>query len=188
VYRLFVPEFRSELHEAENRMSGHASVFRSLAQIGNHWERLHEDAFDGALARPDDVRFLLNHNPDNLLGRTTSGTLELAKDGSGIAVRSELPNTTVGNDVRELIRRGDLTGMSFGMRPTSHEIGRAPDGLLLRTITNLELYDVSLATYPAYKDANDVVLRTVDFSRSTGSAPQRRDQMIRARSRLLTRG
>lgn len=165
-------------------MSGHASVFRSLAQIGNHWEQLDETAFDGALERPDDVRFLLNHNPDNLLGRTTSGTLELAKDSTGLHIRSELPDTTLGRDVKELVRRGDLTGMSFGMRPTEHQITRAPDGLMLRTITNLELYDVSLATYPAYKDANDVVLRMVDF-RGMSSAPLRRSQLIRARSRSL---
>lgn len=184
MFRLFVPEFRSELHEAENRMSGHASVFRSMAKIQNHWEQLDEVAFDGALSRPDDVRFLLNHNPDNLLGRTSSGTLQLSKDAQGLHFRNELPDTQLGRDVRELRRRGDLTGMSFGMRPTSHKIGRAPDGLLLRTITDLELYDVSLATYPAYEDANDVVLRTVDFSNAS-KAPQRRDQLIRVRSRLL---
>lgn len=184
MFRLFVPEFRSELHEVENRLSGHASVFRSMAQIGNHWEQLSEQAFDGALSRPDDVRMLLNHNPDNLLGRTSSRTLELSKDATGLHFRNELPDTQLGRDVRELRRRGDLTGMSFGMKPTAHEIGRAPDGLLLRTITDLELYDVSLATYPAYQDANDVVLRAVDFS-NIRKTTHRRDQMIRVRSRLL---
>jgi len=182
--RLFVPEFRTALTDQENRMSGHASVFGALAQIGSHWERIHQRAFNGALGR-DDVRFLLNHNPDNLLGRTSSGTLELQTDETGLQVRSLLPDTTLGRDVRELVRRGDLTGMSFGFKPTAHEWGRAPDGRQLRTITALELYDVSLATYPAYKESNDVVLRTRDF-RNIPQIGDRRSQIIRARSRLLT--
>lgn len=187
MYRLFVPEFRSELHDSENRMSGHASVFRSMARIENHWEQLDRTAFDSALARPDDVRFLLNHNPDNLLGRTTSGTLRLNKDDAGLAMDDDLPDTPLGHTVKELVRRGDLTGMSFGMRPTDHKLTRAPDGRMLRTITDLELYDVSLATYPAYKESNDVVLRTVDFSKIPRVGDSR-SQMIRARSRLHTKG
>jgi HK97 family phage prohead protease len=184
--RLFVPEFRTALTgEQENRMSGHASVFGAMALIGSHWEQIDKRAFGGALSRPDDVRFLLNHNPDNLLGRTSSGTLELNTDEGGLQVRSTLPDTTLGRDVRELVRRGDLTGMSFGFKPTNHHLGRAPDGRLLRTITELELYDVSLATYPAYKESNDVVLRTRDFA-TMAKATDRRSQIIRARSRFLT--
>ena len=186
--RLFVPEFRTALTgEQENRMSGHASVFGAMALIGSHWEQIDKRAFNGALSRPDDVRFLLNHNPDNLLGRTSSGTLELNTDDGGLQVRSTLPDTTLGRDVRELVRRGDLTGMSFGFKPTNHQLGRAPDGRLLRTITELELYDVSLATYPAYKESNDVVLRTRDF-RNARPVGDRRSQIIRARSRSITKG
>lgn len=178
--RLFVPEFRSQFNEQENRMSGHASVFGALAPIDGHWERIDTRAFDGALQRPDDVRFLLNHNPDNLLGRTTSGTLELATDDDGLRIRSELPDTTLGRDVATLVKRGDLTGASFGFMPTNDKWGIAPDGKQLRTIMNLDLYDVSLATYPAYSKANDVVLRCVDFT----TAVNRRSQLVRVRSRL----
>lgn len=183
--RLFVAEFRAALLDGqEMRMSGHAGVFGAMANVGPHWEQIDTRAFDGALSRPDDVRFLLNHNPDNLLGRTTSGTLQLTTTAKGLQVRNELPDTGLGRDVRTLIKRGDLTGMSFGFKPLDDKWGYAPDGRQLRTITELGLYDVSLATFPAYKEADDVVLRTVDFSKIP-AAESVRSQIIRARSRLL---
>jgi hypothetical protein len=185
--RLFVPEFRANYSDEQRRISGHASVFGKSARIGSHWEQIDERAFTGALDRPDDVRFLLNHNPDNLLGRTVSGTLELATDEGGLQVRSELPDTTLGRDVKELVKRGDLTGMSFGFMPKDDKWGRAPDGRQLRTITDLELFDVSLATYPAYKDSNDVALRTVDF-RNAQKVDVRRSQLIRVRARSFQKG
>jgi HK97 family phage prohead protease len=184
--RLFVAEFRTDLVGGPHRrMSGHAGVFGSVADVGKYWERIDTHAFDGALQRPDDVRFLLNHNPDNLLGRTGSGTLQLTTTDKGLQVNNELPDTTLGRDVQTLIERGDLTGMSFGFKPTSHQIGYAPDGRQLRTVMTLELFDVSLATFPAYSDTNDVVLRTVDWKAEGHVRIDRTSQMIRARSRLL---
>jgi HK97 family phage prohead protease len=165
---------------AENRMSGHASVFDRLAPIGAKYERIAPHAFDNALKRGDDVRFLLNHNADNLLGRTASGTLQLRTDDTGLHIESDLPDTTLGRDVRELIKRGDLTGMSFGFAPnkSTDSFDLAPDGKQVRTVNDLKLFDVSLATFPAYKEANDIVLRCIDFTHSLSN----RERLIRARA------
>ncbi|MGI8425543.1 MAG: HK97 family phage prohead protease [Actinomycetota bacterium] len=169
----------------DNRVSGHASVFNQLADIGPSYEEMAPHAFDEVLRRDEDVRFLLNHNPDHLLGRTTSGTLRLSKDQTGLGVEDDLPDTSLGRDVRVLIRRGDLTGFSFGFAPDeqSDTFRLAPDGKQIRTRNNVaRLADASIVTYPAYNGANDAVLRSVDFSKSTGNSLSNRDRLIRARA------
>lgn len=186
--RVYTAEFRMEM-VTENRVNGHASVFNRLAPIGRGYEEIGPNAFDEVLRRSEDVRFLLNHNPDNLLGRTKSGTLRLTTDANGLVVDDDLPETTLGNDVRILVKRGDLTGFSFGFAPDpkSDTFRMAPDGKQITTRNNIaRMLDASLATYPAYGETDDAILRSVDFS----NAPRvgdRRSQMIRARSRLHTK-
>lgn len=184
--RMFALEFRSTLNGG--RLRGHASVFNALAPVGGMYERIAPGAFSDALARGDDVRLLLNHNPDNLLARTSNGTLSLAEDDTGLAVEAELANTTLGRDVRELIERGDLSGMSFGYKPNLAKDTRelAPDGRQIVTRNSVELLaDVSLATFPAYAGANDVQLRAISFT----NVRSNQERLIRARAaRLLRKG
>lgn len=187
--RIYTTEFRMEM-TTDSRVQGHASVFNSLAPIGRGYEEIGPTAFSEVLKRNDDVPFLLNHNPDNLLGRNTSGTLRLGTDDKGLAIDDDLPDTSLGNDVRVLVRRGDLTGFSFGFVPDpqsdTHRL--APDGRQITTRNNVQrLLDVSLVTYPAYNDANDAVLRSIDFSKTKPNG-NRRSQLIRVRSRQYTKG
>lgn len=160
--RVYAEEFRAEVHE--QRMSGHAAMFGAVARIGNGWETISKRAFDNALSSSADVRLLYNHDPSNLLARTASGTMELRTDGRGLAVTADIADTTTGRNVRTLISRGDLDAMSFGFKVTKDSYSVAPDGRQLRTIEDLELFDVSLATFAAYKEAADVVLRSIDFA------------------------
>lgn len=181
--RLFAVEFRSELRDG--RLRGHASVFNALAPIGAGYERIAPGAFTAALERGDDVRLLLNHNPDNLLARTSNGTLRLAEDDKGLAVDADLAETSLGTDVRKLIERGDLSGMSFGYRPdiTTDTRSLAPDGRQIVTRNSVALLaDVSLATFPAYADASDVQLRSIDFR----NVRSNQERLTRARLARLT--
>lgn len=164
-------------------LRGVAAVFGTAAKIGNrYYERIDRHALDGVLG--DDVRALVNHDPSLLLGRTTAGTLRLAVGDDGLGFELDLPDTQLGRDVGELVRRRDLDAMSFGFMPGAIEKGRAGDGLQIRTHTKIrELRDVSLATYPAY-EGTAVVLRAVDLH---DRAPGVRAQLVRARARRLTR-
>lgn len=174
--------FAMELRAAELRggtLYGHAAVFGQHAQIRGGWETIAPGAFDRALTR-DNVRALVNHNPSLLLGSTGSGTLKLATDSDGLVFEVQIPDTTYGRDLRELVERGDLGGASFGFIPGDDTVGLAPDGRQLRTHTNVaQLLDVSAVTYPAY-DGTDVSLRAVTFDRPP---PDRRTQIILARHR-----
>lgn len=146
-----------EFREADQpTLSGYAALFQKETVIGGLWgwrEVIASGAFTEALERPDDVRALFNHNPDILLGRTKSGTLTLGIDKKGLNYQVDLPDTASARDVRTLIKRGDVTGSSFAFRVEEDEWddsevkkGKLP----LRTITKVELFDVSPVTYPAY--------------------------------------
>lgn len=143
---------------------GHAAVFGQVARVPGGYERLAPTAFDAVLAREDtDVRALFNHDPALLLGRQSAGTLRLDVDERGLAMEIDVPETSYGDDLLTLVRRGDLTGASFGFVPGEDAWSKAPDGLKLRDHTSLaELRDVSPVAFPAY-DGTEVALRSVTF-------------------------
>lgn len=146
-----------EYRESEEiaQISGYAAVFNQETVIGGMFgfrEQIDPHAFDDAI-KVDDVRALFNHNPDILLGRTESGTLTLSVDKRGLKYTIDLPNTAAARDVRELIRRGDVTGSSFGFTVDEDEWDESEmkkGKLPLRTLTKVSLFDVSPVTYPAY--------------------------------------
>lgn len=180
----YLVELRAEV--AGNALRGHAAVFDQIAQLPGHYERLAPTAFKRALDAPTtDVRALLNHDPNLLLGRQAAGTLRLSSDSRGLAFEVDLPNTTYANDLRELVARGDLTGASFAFVPDEDEWDRAPDGRQMRTHTSVaQLIDISPVTFPAYSGAS-VSLRHMEFNETGQSG---RSQLVRARARVHLKG
>jgi len=115
-------------------------------------ERILPGAFDKVLkSKKTDVRVLRNHNPDNLLGRTKSGTARVFTDANdNLAYETELPDTTMGRDTREQLRRGDLSGSSFAFT-IGDETFKDEGEVRAVEIKRVEaLYDVGPVTYPAY--------------------------------------
>lgn len=163
-----------------DRLEGHAAVFDVTADLGRHYERLARTAFDDAVGR-DNVRALVNHDPSKLLGTTNAGTLKVGIDSRGLVFEvPKLPDTTYARDLREMVARGDLDGMSFGFIPGEDEWSRARDGRQVRThLAVRSLLDVSPVTYPAYQ-GTDVALRHMEI----GPPPaDRRTQLILAHHR-----
>lgn len=111
-------------------------------------ERILPGAFDKAI-REDDVRGLFNHDPSEILGRTAAKTMRLSVDSTGLAYEIDLPETEAGQRVAVAIQRGDVTGSSFSFSP-SVQSWREEEGLLIRNIEEVRLYDVGPVTFPAY--------------------------------------
>ena len=108
--------------------------------------------------RIPDVRALFNHNPDHVLGRTTSGTLQLSIDARGLAYVVNPPDTQLANDLITSMRRKDITGSSFGFCVTRDQWTDNADGTLSGRILEVStLLDVSPVTYPAYDSATSQV-------------------------------
>lgn len=168
-------EKRSVAGEIETRatgkkstVAGYAAVFGESANIGDSfYETIAPGAFTNTL-KATDVRAYYGHDSRRLLGRTSAGTLRLKQDSKGLAVEIDLPDTTDGRDVRELIDRGDISGMSFGfqvLKETWDETGNMSH----RTIHEVELIEVSVVANPAYQGTS-VALRSLEKSRSDGAA------------------
>ena len=96
----------------DNVVEGYALKFNKESRnLGGFVEVIDKSALDNVDL--SDVRCFLDHDSSKLLGRTKSGTLELNVDDVGLHFRCVLPNTTVGRDALELVKRGDLSQCSF---------------------------------------------------------------------------
>jgi HK97 family phage prohead protease len=173
-------QFRTALSRAAvdgNTLIGVAAVFGVPTTRQSDFpgtETIADTAFDGLLE--DDVVAVVNHDMGQLLGRTSSGTLRLAKRSDGLHFAVDLPDTQVGRDARTLVERGDLCGCSF--TAAFGEVERVKGGVVHRTFSRL--VDVSVVTSPAYRETS-VAIRNANPARV-------REQMLRARARARAKG
>src|ERR1700722_602265 len=120
------------------RIGGYAAVFNSLSQdLGGFKERILPGAFARCL-RSADVLCLFNHDPNQVLGRSTAGTLTLKEDAAGLYFECSLPNTSVGRDCSEMVARGDVRGCSFAFGIDAGDDKWTAEGSsVTRTISNI---------------------------------------------------
>ncbi|WP_069648981.1 HK97 family phage prohead protease [Caloranaerobacter ferrireducens] len=144
-------------------IEGHAAVFNQWSEtLGGFFpykERVLPGAFKDSIEK-DDIRALFNHNPDYVLGRNKSGTLHLEEDEKGLKVIIYPPDTQWARDLMVSIERGDISQMSFGFIVESDRWG-LEDGVDVRELQKVKLFDVSPVTYPAYSQT-DVGVRSMD--------------------------
>jgi uncharacterized protein len=162
-------EIREASEENEKRtISGSIKYNTESAEMRDWWgdtfvEEIAEGAFDESL-KVRDVVGLWSHDTSQVLGNTKSGTLRIENTKKELRFELDIPNTSVGNDAWELIKRGDVDGVSFGMKVTKDKWSsedREGKKIYKRTILNAELYEISPVAFPAYP-ANEVSVRSLD--------------------------
>lgn len=175
---------------------GYAAKFESWSDPIMGWfrEKIARGAFDGCDL--SDVIMCFNHNTDSILARTTSGTLRLEVDDVGLRFAFEAPNTTLGSDMLELVRRGDVSKCSFrfGVAQDEWQYADEKNGLAVdeRTILRFSrVVDVSLVVFPAYPETEASVRhleeRKAEYLREHAPQPERNDRAVaasRSRERL----
>ena len=135
-------------------ISGYFAVFNSNYEIA---PGMSESIAPGAFSRTlsNDVRALINHDSTLVLGRTKAGTLELKEDAHGlwgdVAIN---PKDGDAMNLYERVRRGDVDQCSFGFEIVSEETDFREDGSCHWTITEVNLFEVSACTFPAYEATN----------------------------------
>jgi len=144
----------------EPKIRGHAAVFNKLSlPLMGFKEKVSPGAFIKSIEKSD-IRALWNHNPDYVLGRNKSGTLVLEEDNRGLAIEISPPDTQWAHDLMETIKRGDVDQMSFAFQTIRDSWENEGEKNAVRTLEEVELYDVSPVTYPAYPQT-DVKVRSV---------------------------
>lgn len=136
-------------------VEGYAAVYNQSTTIrdwmGEYNEVIAPGSFDGA--NMSDVRLLVNHD-DTPFARTTNGTLQLTPDDTGLKVRASIVPTTAGRDLYAMVKRGDLSQMSFAFTTKREEWDETKQQ---RTILEFDtIYDAAVVTYPAYEGTSIV--------------------------------
>lgn len=139
----------------EKVIEGYFAVFNEVYQV---WADVTESIAPGAFtdALDGDIRALYNHNTDQILGRTSAGTLTLKQDEKGLWGQIKVnERDTEAVNVYERIARGDISGCSFGFDIESEEVRVNDDGSVHWTITKVNpLYEVSPCVFPAYEQTS----------------------------------
>lgn len=152
---------------------GHAAVFNTRTAIGNpltwgFYEEIAPGTFTKTL-QEGDARFLVDHETAMIVSRVSAGDLRLAQDKVGLATDADLDQEV--SYIRDLTRNVEkkrITGMSFGFRVVKDdwttETVSTSDGqeaeVEVRTIREVELFEVSAVTFPAYEET-DAALRAI---------------------------
>jgi uncharacterized protein len=132
---------------AGRRLQGFAAIFGTVAQIGSIAETIIPGAFRSSLLDGRDILALADHDPAKVLGRTRANSLRLIETGRGLHFELDVPETTTGNDILELVRSGNAGGMSFGFRAIDE---RWPSRDR-RELVKVELHEISVVSaWPAY--------------------------------------
>lgn len=164
-----------KIYRSVESMETSGRTIRGTAVVTNSWskdlggfrEMIRPEALTEALIKKSDVMLNIDHDPSKVLARSKygRGSLKLTRTERGLEFETEAPNTTLGNDLLEMIRRGDYSQCSFCFSlPKEGDVWYNNDaGELCREIKSFDrLYDVSVVYNPAY-DATEVDARSAEM-------------------------
>ena len=144
--RTISSEFNTRDDGGNLSIEGYFAVFGSVYEIA-------PGAFDKTLS--GDIRALINHDTTLVLGRTKAGTLNLRTDNRGLWGHIDVnPNDSDAMNLYERVKRGDVDQCSFGFDIIDEETEFREDGSIHWTIKEVELYEVSPCTFPAYEETS----------------------------------
>lgn len=135
----------------EMYIEGYFAVYNQETELWpGAYEEIAPGAFDETLN--NDIRALVNHDPNYVLGRNKVGTLELKSDSRGLWGRIKInPNDTDAVNLYERVKRGDIDQCSFGFNILDEETEWREDGTVKWRLKKIDLHEVSVVTFPAYE-------------------------------------
>ena len=164
----------------EMKIEGYFVIFNSETKL---FENYYEEISDKAFKDIDltDIRALADHDTAKVLGRTKSQTLSLSVDEKGLYGEITI-NKNDGEAVNlyERVKRGDIDQCSFGFNILDETMDTRADGSTKWTITEIELFEVSVVTFPAYADTA-VEARSEQMKQLEKRNLQKRKQQLKER-------
>lgn len=188
-YRTAQFKTREETETGDLILSGYFIKFDEVTELWpGYFEVIKREGVEKAIQNAD-IRALFNHDDSLVLGRTGNGTVILGVDEIGlfgdIIINKEDPQA-IGAYAR--VQRGDVIGCSFGFIPIKIETEERADGSYLDTILELEIFEVSPCTFPAYPQT-EIAARQKDFEsqkRANREALDKRKKEIKEKFNLCT--
>lgn len=188
-YRTAQFKTREETETGDLILSGYFIKFDEVTELWpGYFEVIKREGVEKAIQNAD-IRALFNHDDSLVLGRTGNGTVTLGVDEIGlfgdIIINKEDPQA-IGAYAR--VQRGDVIGCSFGFIPIKIDTEERDDGSYLDTILELEIFEVSPCTFPAYPQT-EIAARQKDFEsqkRAKREALNKRKKEIKEKFNLCT--
>ena len=188
-YRTAQFKTREETETGDLILSGYFIKFDEVTELWpGYFEVIKREGVEKAIQNTD-IRALFNHDDSLVLGRTGNGTVTLGVDEIGlfgdIIINKEDPQA-IGAYAR--VQRGDVVGCSFGFIPIKINTEERDDGSYLDTILELEIFEVSPCTFPAYPQT-EIAARQKDFEsqqRANREALDKRKKEIKEKFNLCT--
>jgi HK97 family phage major capsid protein/HK97 family phage prohead protease len=140
-----------------NTLSGVAHTYGTRTLRGGRYIQFAQGAF-----RYSDVRSFWNHDTRLLLGRQSSGTVQIEDQPDGLHYSIDLPDTSYAADLKALVARGDLTEMSFGVMPGEKRVEKAGDGKPIDVYLSADLFDISPVSMPAFTSGTSIQLHSME--------------------------
>ena len=142
-------------------IEGYAIVFNSLSNdLGGFREIIEPTAIDDELIKNSDIVCLKNHNIKlGILARSYHGrgSLKLEIDEHGLHYSFDAPHTQFGDEVLEMVKRGDIAKCSFAFVCGEDNWTKDENGEYIRRVKKIKnLYDVSLVYHPAYEETEAI--------------------------------
>ena len=152
--RAVATQFETRNDGEAPHLCGYFAVFDSVYNIGPGMsESIAPGAFRETLS--GDIRALTNHDTTLVLGRTGAGTLTIREDDHGLWADVAInPNDTDAMNTWARVQRGDVSQCSIGFSIRSEDTDVREDGSVHWTIRSVELFEVSVCTFPAYTETN----------------------------------
>lgn len=143
-----------ESKEDECILKGYVNKYNTRSQdLGGFYEEIRQGAFEDSLSK-NNILALYGHDYNKPLGRINSN-LQLRSDDTGLYFELRInPNVSWAKDTYELVKDGVLQGMSFGFRCVEDDWTEENDGMFLRSINKLDLFEISVVSSPAYLDSS----------------------------------
>ena len=163
----FKSDFKSRENGEQKIIEGYFIVYNQEIEL---WRDFYEEINFGACTESiakNDIRALFNHRSEIVLGRNTIGTLVLREDNHGIfgSITINCSDTEALN-IYERVKRGDISGCSFGFYPTEERYVDRSDGGKKCIVEKADILEVSICTFPAYPQTQ-IEARQKDFNAST---------------------
>lgn len=152
--RTSASEFKTREDGGNLSIEGYFAVFNSNYEMAPGMsESIAPGAFSNTIS--GDIRALINHDTTLVLGRTKANTLRLNEDSHGLFGHIDInPNDGDAMNLYERVKRGDVDQCSFGFDIVREDTDISPDGSVHWTIREVNLYEVSCCTFPAYESTN----------------------------------
>lgn len=171
---------RAEEDSQEMIIEGYFAVFNKPTELWRGaFEEIAPNAFDTTLG--NDIRALINHDTNLVLGRNKVGTLELKVDGHGLWGRIKVnPEDSDAVNLYSRVKRGDVDQCSFGFNILNEETDYRDDGTIKWIIKEIDLHEVSVVTFPAYEETG-VQARKAEVEQHEKRKLEQRKNQLRER-------